>query len=120
MSEETCPWTKGLDRYRSGELSPSDAERWRAHLAQCSACQEALAAVSAAMATTKTWGKSRPPAGGAARAVGASRPPEPLGEDLAGYLTPPQSPGELGRLGEYRVLKVLGRGGMGVVLLGED
>jgi formylglycine-generating enzyme required for sulfatase activity/tRNA A-37 threonylcarbamoyl transferase component Bud32 len=36
------------------------------------------------------------------------------------FLAPPQDPGELGRLGAYRVLKVLGAGGMGLVLQGED
>lgn len=36
------------------------------------------------------------------------------------FLAPPQSPDELGRLGSYRVLKVLGSGGMGVVFLAED
>src|SRR5262245_11175956 len=36
------------------------------------------------------------------------------------FLAPPQAPGEIGRLGSYRVLKVLGAGGMGVVFLAED
>jgi urea transport system substrate-binding protein len=36
------------------------------------------------------------------------------------FLDPPQAPGELGRLGGYRVLRILGQGGMGMVFEGED
>ena len=35
-------------------------------------------------------------------------------------LRPPQQPDELGRLGQYRLLKTLGAGGMGMVFLAED
>jgi hypothetical protein len=36
------------------------------------------------------------------------------------FLAPPQQPDELGRLGSFRVLRLLGTGGMGVVFLAED
>src|SRR5262249_13061959 len=35
-------------------------------------------------------------------------------------LSPPEKPGEIGRLGSYRVLKMLSQGGMGLVLEAED
>jgi WD40 repeat protein len=48
-----------------------------------------------------------------------ARHAENAGEDL-GFLAPSDQPSSLGRLGSYEITRVIGRGGMGIVLEGRD
>jgi WD40 repeat protein/predicted Ser/Thr protein kinase len=147
-SPVTCPSAHEYERLRRGELSLPEVEQLAQHIEKCGRCAdqmqslpvddtliEALRArstvtdpkeqdrVSDLVARLKQF---RLPVNSAVEATTAESPvasalaPAEQTCELYDFLAPPQGAGEIGRLGSYRVLKVLGTGGMGVVFQAED
>src|SRR5262245_59839688 len=64
-------------------------------------------------------GGATPPGTKGTASTAKSKPSSDLDDD-SDFVAPAQNADEIGRLGQFRVLKVLGKGGMGTVFMAED
>jgi len=139
---DDCPPSVELDRLIAGRLGYARSKAVTAHLDRCPECQlrmESLAAGGDPLLTTtvRQCVADRPPPGSAfwpalsaaaaevsATALlpppGGSTPrsggPPRTGEFKLSFLRPTDTPGRIGKLGQFDVIEEVGRGGMGVVL----
>ena len=145
-----CPTADEYLRLVGGQTPPPEAERLLTHLEECDGCARLLdtlpehdALVELVRQAAIVEGPIPPPTvvelidqlsrlqpDNRAAQI-AERPeasltqtlPKGSGEtppELYDWLAEPQSEGELGRLGSYRVMQVIGVGGMGVVFRARD
>ncbi len=144
-----CPDRSQLERFLRADLPDEDASGVDCHLAQCDSCASSIHEISSEDPLIKALrgGPSDPTEGrvdtlaeGFCRALpgllAPGRSPEttdlapapcsPDGpgmgvtEEVFDFLAPPEGPGEIGRLGPYRVTGPIGAGGMGIVFRAED
>ncbi len=113
-----CIPDQALAAFRAGSLSDAEGDRLCEHAARCPACEARLGEVPLPASCEAMFGVPLP-ALGHIRVETLIRENEEL---VLGFLGPPRPefPHDLGTLGEYRVLELIGVGGSGVVLKGWD
>src|SRR5579871_1920208 len=135
MPLSACPSHQEWLAFHFGQLPTEKLDSFREHLENCRQCEGSLESfdlltdpVIAALrlppdrSSDRRIGRAEETRASQVRPLPSETDPTPPPDDLPSlnFLSPAQEPDELGRLAHFRVLKVFGQGGMGIVFLAED
>jgi WD40 repeat protein len=134
-----CPSIADLERLVRGRLTEARASAIAEHVGACSGCQERLDIISGAKegiaSNLRECARAMPPSDSAyykalavaeeevrvtAAYLNGSADTHPVVDDRLDFLQPTDEPGRLGKLGTFSIIRLVGRGGMGVVLHAYD
>ena len=125
MSTGNCPSEQLLHAFQLGDLPEPALDEIAQHLEDCARCESLAQQLDADF--DSILAAIRQPAGTPGQPT-RILPPQPTGNlptpdpgpGSFPFLLPARQPDEIGRLGNYRVLRLLGKGGMAFVFLAED
>lgn len=129
-----CPSSEQLTSLLRGILSTPPADEITEHVGECDGCQCAMESLAVSgepglsSDVVRHLDKVEPPSNSAfwkalnqaelaiTQTHSGDSPSYPASDLKLDFLSPSETPGRLGTLGTFEIIKVLGRGGMGVVL----